>query len=64
HIAHQANVPIVCASLDFKHKVANIGLSFMPSGDVKKDMDRICEYYKDIQARYPDKVTPVRLAEE
>ncbi|MDA3870047.1 MAG: lysophospholipid acyltransferase family protein [Gammaproteobacteria bacterium] len=63
-IAHQANVPIVCASLDFKHKVANIGLSLMPSGDVKKDMDRIREYYKDIQARYPDKVTPVRLAEE
>lgn len=64
HIAHQANVPIVCASLDFKHKVANIGLSFMLSGDIKKDMDRIRDYYKNIQARYPGKVTPVKLAEE
>lgn len=64
HIAQQANVPIVCASLDFKHKVANIGLSLMPSGDVKTDMDRIRDYYKDIHARYPEWVTPVRLAEE
>ncbi|MDT8453535.1 MAG: acyltransferase, partial [Gammaproteobacteria bacterium] len=64
HIAHQANVPIVCASLDFKHKVANIGFSLMPSGDIKKDMAHIRDYYEGIQAKYPHQVTPVRLEEE
>lgn len=64
HIAHQAKVPIVCGSLDYKNKQAHIGLSFVPTGDLKKDMDKIRDYYKDIQAKYPDMATPVSLAEE
>jgi len=64
HIAHQANVPIVCGYLDFKNKKTHIGLSFTPSGDVKKDMDRIRDYYKDSYAKKPEMLTPVRLAEE
>lgn len=64
HIAHQANVPIVCGSLDYKNKQAHIGLSFVPTGDLKKDMDKIRDYYKGIHARFPDMATPVCLAEE
>jgi len=64
HMALQSNVPIVCGYLDFIKKEANFGLSFIPSGDVKKDMDRIREYYKDVHAKYPEMTTPVRLAEE
>ena len=64
HIAHQANVPIVCGSLDFKNKKTHIGLSFTPTGDIKKDMDRIRDYYKDSSAKKPELSTPVRLAEE
>lgn len=64
HIAHQANVPIVCGSLDFKTKQAHIGLSLLPTGDVKKDMDQIRQYYKNVHAKYPEMETPARLAEE
>lgn len=64
HIAHQANVPIVCGYLDFERKEANIGLSFMPSGNIKQDMDLIREYYDGIHAKYPVNTTPVALAEE
>ncbi|MDH5388870.1 MAG: lysophospholipid acyltransferase family protein [Gammaproteobacteria bacterium] len=64
HIAHQANVPIVCGSLDFKTKQANIGLSLLPTGNIEKDMDKIRQYYKEINAKYPEMETSVRLAEE
>lgn len=63
-IAHQANVPIVCGCLDFNRKEAHLGLSLLPTGDVKKDMDRIRNFYKDVHAKYPEMETPVRLAEE
>jgi len=61
HIAQQANVPVVCAYLDFRRKEANIGLSFIPTGNVKQDMDMVREYYKDIHAKFPEKVTLVGL---
>lgn len=64
HIAHQANVPIVCSSLDYKRKQAHLGYSFNPTGDIKSDMNKVREYYKDIHAKYPEKATPVSLAEE
>ncbi|MDH5612000.1 MAG: 1-acyl-sn-glycerol-3-phosphate acyltransferase [Gammaproteobacteria bacterium] len=63
-IALQANVPIVCGYVDFKNKEVNLGLVLLPTGDVKKDMVRIREYYKDVHAKYPEMVTPVRLSEE
>ena len=63
-IADQANVLIVCGYLDFKTKQAHLGLSLVPTGDVKKDMDRIRDFYKDVHAKYPEMDTPVRLAEE
>ena len=64
HIAQQANVPIVCSSLNYKSKQAHLGYSFNPTGDIKSDMDKVREYYKDIHAKYPEKATPVSLAEE
>ena len=64
HIAQEANVPVVCGYLDFQRKEANIGLSFLPTGNIKKDMDKVREYYKDISAKYPEMTAPVRLAEE
>ncbi|MCK5002724.1 MAG: lysophospholipid acyltransferase family protein [Gammaproteobacteria bacterium] len=64
HIAHQANVPIVCGYLDYKNKEAHLGCSFTPSGDIKRDMEKVREYYKDIHAEHPEKTTPVILAEE
>ncbi len=63
-IAQQANVPIVCGYLDFQRKEANVGLSFMPTGNIKQDMDKVREYYKDIHAKFPEKVTLVGLVEE
>lgn len=64
HIAHKAQAPVVCAFLDYKRKVGGVGPSFIPTGDVQADMDRIRKFYEGITACYPDQTTPVRLVEE
>lgn len=63
-IAHKAQVPIVCGYLDYANKRACIGLSFVPTGNVKQDMDRIRDFYKDVKGRVREKQTPVRLSDE
>jgi 1-acyl-sn-glycerol-3-phosphate acyltransferase len=63
-IALAANVPLLCGALDYKSKTAHIGLSFKPSGDLKNDMDRIRDYYREMSAAYPENSTPIRLREE
>lgn len=61
HIALAANVPITCGYLDFAKREAGLGLSFVPTGDISADMDRIRAFYKDIQGKYPEKTSRVRL---
>lgn len=63
-IAHTAQVPIVCAYLDYGRKRAGLGLTFVPSGDPAADMDRIREFYKDIRGKFPEAESPPRLKEE
>ena len=63
-IAHTAQVPIVCGYLDYHRKAAGLGLSFVPTGDVKADMDRIREFYEGIQGKYPALTATIRLRDE
>ncbi len=63
-IAHTAQVPILCGYLDFENKTVHVGLSFVPTGNVKKDMDRIREFYKGIRGKRPELETPIRLENE
>jgi 1-acyl-sn-glycerol-3-phosphate acyltransferase len=64
HIALAAKVPIVCAYLDYARKVAGLAPAHRLSGNVSEDMDRIRTVYASVTAKYPEKVTPVRLLEE
>ncbi|MBQ61420.1 MAG: acyltransferase [Gammaproteobacteria bacterium] len=57
-------IPIVCGYLDFKDKVACLGLSFVPTGNVPEDMDRIREFYRDRVGRRPENTSRIRLREE
>ncbi|MCK5311499.1 MAG: lysophospholipid acyltransferase family protein [Desulfobacteraceae bacterium] len=63
-IAHTANVPILCADLDFVNKIVHVGLSFTPTGDVKKDMNQIRGFYKNIHGKHPELETDIRLKDE
>jgi len=63
-IAHAAQVPILCGYLDYGNRKACLGLCFVPTGNVKEDMDRIRDFYKGIQGKYPEMATRIRLRDE
>jgi 1-acyl-sn-glycerol-3-phosphate acyltransferase len=64
HIARGAGVPIMCTFLDYERKVGGVGPVFLPSDDLRADMDVIRGFYGGVTAKYPRCVTPVRLLEE
>ena len=55
HIAVTANVPIQLAYIDYKKKEVAIKAIFHPTGDEIADLEKIQNYYKNINARYPEK---------
>jgi 1-acyl-sn-glycerol-3-phosphate acyltransferase len=55
HIAVGAKVPIVLGYFDYAKKEAGCLESYLPSGDLDKDMVAIKAAYQGIQGRYPDK---------
>ena len=63
-IAYTAKVPILCGYLDYRRKTACLGLSFVPTGDIKKDMDRIRGFFKGIRGKNPELATRIRLLDE
>ena len=63
-IAYNAQVPLLCAYLDFARKEAGLRLSFVPTGDLSADMDRIREFYAGKAGKFPDQHTTIRLRDE
>jgi len=54
HIAAGAKVPIVLGYFDYAKKETGCLQSYLPSGDIEKDMLEIKAAYHGIQGRYPD----------
>ncbi|MDJ0789644.1 MAG: lysophospholipid acyltransferase family protein [Myxococcota bacterium] len=63
-IAEAAGVPIVTGFLDYGRKRGGFGPALHPSGDLKRDMDEIRDFYSDKEGRYPDLFGPIQLKEE
>jgi 1-acyl-sn-glycerol-3-phosphate acyltransferase len=63
-IAHTAQVPIVCAYLDYEKRRAGLGFSFVPTGDIQADMDRIRAFYADKRGKFPEQESAMVLIEE
>jgi 1-acyl-sn-glycerol-3-phosphate acyltransferase len=55
YIALKANLPILLYGLDYEHRKVKCTRTFMPTGNVEKDMDEIKAYYKDMKGRHPEK---------
>ena len=45
--------------LDYKEKKVGIGKVIYPSGNIKKDMQIIQDFYKTITPKYPELYNPV-----
>ena len=53
YIALNAGVPITLAYIDYAKKEVGIKEIFYPSGDVKNDIEKIKNRYKDVSAKHP-----------
>lgn len=54
HVAVLANVPVALGYLDYKKKEAGVGTVVYPSGDMKKDMQEIMAFYKNVIPHTPE----------
>jgi 1-acyl-sn-glycerol-3-phosphate acyltransferase len=55
YVAQKAKVPVALGYLNYIDKEAGVGKIVWPSGDMEKDMRIIMDFYKDKQAKYPEK---------
>lgn len=62
--AFEARATVVCGYLDYNKKIAGLGLSFIPTGNVKEDMDAVRKFYEGIEGKYPELASAIRLKEE
>ena len=53
YIALNAGVSITLAYIDYLKKEVGVKNIFYPTGDIKNDIEKIKNYYKDVQARHP-----------
>lgn len=63
-IAVEAGLPITLGYVNRPTKTSGLGLTFVPSGDVRADMDIVRAYYADKTGYSPEKRTEPRLREE
>lgn len=54
-IAHEADVPLCLAVIDFRMKKAMIHEVYQPTGNYEADMQAIKKYYRPFTGRYPEK---------
>jgi 1-acyl-sn-glycerol-3-phosphate acyltransferase len=54
HIARGAGVPIVLGYVDYRRKVAGLGLAFVPTGDIEADFKVFEEFYAGVTPKYPE----------
>jgi 1-acyl-sn-glycerol-3-phosphate acyltransferase len=63
-IANEARIPLSLGYLDYANRIAGFGPSFIPTGNVKADMDIIRKFYAGIIGKYPEKAADIRLQDE
>ncbi|MGD2163147.1 MAG: 1-acyl-sn-glycerol-3-phosphate acyltransferase, partial [Anaerolineales bacterium] len=63
-IAYKAQIPLICASIHYAKKRVHAGLSFVPTGNLRADMDRIRAFYEQGEGLYPHQAAEIRLKDE
>ena len=61
YIAMQAKVPICFAYVDFPSRTIGFGEMLYPSGDIKKDFEKIKLFYENKVGKKPENQGPVKM---
>jgi len=64
HIAVQAGVPIVFTFLDAKTWTIGVGDLIQPTGNIKLDMDKIRDFYKDKLGIKPELASDIQIEDK
>mgnify|MGYP000857765620 CR=1 FL=1 len=57
YIALKANIPILLYGIDYEKKLIQCTKSFIPTGDIDREMKDVKLYFKDFRGRHPEKFT-------
>jgi 1-acyl-sn-glycerol-3-phosphate acyltransferase len=60
-IAMEAKLPILLGYLDYARKVSSCGTVFHPTGDIERDFEKLREFYRDVQGKFPEKQSSIRI---
>ena len=58
YVAKGAKVPIVMVAFDFGSKSISVAEPYNITGDIKVDFKHFHNFYKNIQAKHPEKFEP------
>jgi len=61
HIAKEAQISVAMAFLDYPKKICGIGGHFIPSENLKADMQILREFYGGVVGKFPEKQGLVRV---
>ena len=61
YIAFDATVPIALGYIDHSQKRLGVGYSFLPCGDIEKDIEIIKKFYEGKTGRYREKQGEIRV---
>jgi 1-acyl-sn-glycerol-3-phosphate acyltransferase len=64
YMAIEADVPIILGFLDYERKVGGLGTVFRPSGDARRDLEHIRDFYATVKGKHPDQASEIKLDEE
>lgn len=64
HVALKANVPIALGFMNYEKKECGIAKVIYPSGDLRKDMKEIMDFYKEMKGKNPTFVIDIELSKE
>lgn len=60
-IAHQADVPMLCALMDYGTKTIKFTGPYHPTGDIEADIEKIWNDYRRVKPLHPEKLSDMRL---
>lgn len=61
YMALEAGIPITFSFVDYGAKTVGIGPSFLPSGNIEEDMEKIALFYEGRKGKFPEKQAPIVL---